>query len=120
VHGASRGEQSYAGRRVLVAGSGVAGAASAEVLLTLGATVVLLDRTETDTVARLAAAGVEVVIAEEPPASVLATIDDVVVSPGFAPHTPSPAPPGTLGCRSTPSPSWPGGSPAPAPPRGWP
>ncbi len=78
----------YAGRRVLVAGSGVAGAASADVLLGLGAHVVVMDRTETPAVARLSAAGAEVVLGEEPPPAILAAVDDVVVSPGFAPHTP--------------------------------
>src|SRR6185369_6726379 len=78
----------YAGRRVLVAGSGVAGAASAEVLLGLGAHVVVLDRTETEAVLRLKEAGAAVVLGEEPPADVIAAVDDVVLSPGFAPHSP--------------------------------
>jgi UDP-N-acetylmuramoylalanine--D-glutamate ligase len=78
----------YAGRRVLVAGTGIAGAACADVLLELGARVVVIDRTETATVARLEAAGAQVVLGEAPEAALLAAIDDVIVSPGFAPHTP--------------------------------
>ena len=49
--------RAYADRRVLVAGTGVAGAASAEVLLELGARVVVLDRSETQTMQRLRSAG---------------------------------------------------------------
>jgi UDP-N-acetylmuramoylalanine--D-glutamate ligase len=71
-----------------VAGTGVTGAACAEVLLELGARVVVQDRTETETLVRLKAAGAEVVLGDEPPAAVLGTVDDVIVSPGFAPHTP--------------------------------
>jgi UDP-N-acetylmuramoylalanine--D-glutamate ligase len=78
----------YAGRRVLVAGTGVAGAACAEALLGLDARVVVLDRTESEALTRLKSAGADVVLGEEPPAAMLATIDDVIVSPGFAPHTP--------------------------------
>jgi UDP-N-acetylmuramoylalanine--D-glutamate ligase len=80
--------ESYDGRRVLVAGSGVAGAACVDVLLGLGARVSLLDRSETAAVARLRDAGAEVVLGDEPPAELLAGLDDVIVSPGFAPHTP--------------------------------
>jgi UDP-N-acetylmuramoylalanine--D-glutamate ligase len=78
----------YAGRRVLVAGTGVAGAASAEVLLGLGARVTVLDRVDSEAVAWLRAVGAAVVLGDEPRPDVLAEIDDVVVSPGFAPHTP--------------------------------
>jgi len=80
--------ESYDGRRVLVAGSGIAGAACVDVLLDLGARVTLLDRNETAAVARLRDAGAEVVLGDEPPAELLARLDDVIVSPGFAPHTP--------------------------------
>jgi UDP-N-acetylmuramoylalanine--D-glutamate ligase len=78
----------YAGRRVLVAGTGVAGAACAEVLLGLGARVTVLDRADNEVLARLRAAGASVVIGEAPDRDLLASLDDVVVSPGFAPHTP--------------------------------
>ena len=78
----------YEGQRVLVAGAGVAGAASAEVLLGLGAVVTVLDRAESETLVRLKAAGAQVVLGDEPPADLLGTLDAVVLSPGFAPHTP--------------------------------
>jgi UDP-N-acetylmuramoylalanine--D-glutamate ligase len=73
---------------VLVAGAGVAGAACAEVLLGLGALVTVVDRAESEALVRLKAAGADVVIGDEPPAGLLDTLDDVIVSPGFAPHTP--------------------------------
>ena len=79
---------SYEGRHVLVAGSGVAGAACVEVLLALGARVTLLDRLSSDTTDRLRTAGAELVLGDEPPAGVLDKVDDVIVSPGYAPHTP--------------------------------
>ena len=78
----------YQGRSVLVAGTGVAGAACVEVLLDLGARVIVLDRSESEAVTRLRAAGADVALGDEPDAEVLAGVDDVIVSPGFAPHTP--------------------------------
>ena len=80
--------RAYRGRRVLVAGTGVAGTACAEVLLGLGAQVTVLDRTETEALARLREAGAAAVVGDEPEPALLAEIDDVIVSPGFAPHTP--------------------------------
>jgi UDP-N-acetylmuramoylalanine--D-glutamate ligase len=80
--------EGYAGRRMLVAGVGVAGAASAEALRAAGAEVTVLDRAANDATERLAAAGASVVIGELPPEGLLGRIDDVVVSPGYAPHTP--------------------------------
>jgi UDP-N-acetylmuramoylalanine--D-glutamate ligase len=79
---------SYAGRRVLVAGTGVAGRAAAEVLLQQGAEVTVIDRAENEVLARLRAAGAGVVVGDLPPDGLLAGLDDVVVSPGFAPHSP--------------------------------
>ncbi len=78
----------YEDRRVLVAGTGVAGAACVEVLLGVGAKVTVLDRAESDALVRLKAAGADVVLGDVPPSDLLETLDDVVVSPGFAPHTP--------------------------------
>jgi UDP-N-acetylmuramoylalanine--D-glutamate ligase len=75
------------GRRFLVAGTGVAGAAAAEVLLGRGAMVTVFDRTDNDVSARLRAAGAEVRFGEVPAADLLDRVDDVVVSPGFAPHS---------------------------------
>jgi len=78
----------YEGRKVLVAGTGVAGEASATVLLRLGAAVTVLDRRDGEAVGRLRAAGASVVLGEEPPPGLVESVDDVVVSPGFAPHSP--------------------------------
>ena len=78
----------YEGRRVLVAGSGVTGAACADVLLSLGALVTVLDRTSNPTIERLCEAGASVLLGDEPPALAWAELDDLIVSPGFAPHTP--------------------------------
>src|SRR6266542_5082813 len=72
----------------LVAGAGVAGTAAALALLRRGATVTVVDRASTPALARLAAAGARVVVADEPPADLLDGVSDVVVSPGFAPHHP--------------------------------
>ncbi|OLE26891.1 MAG: UDP-N-acetylmuramoylalanine--D-glutamate ligase [Actinobacteria bacterium 13_1_20CM_3_71_11] len=71
--------------RVLVAGTGVAGAAAARALLAHGVEVTVLDRTASPAAEALAEAGAQVVIGDVPP---LDGIDEVVVSPGFAPHHP--------------------------------
>jgi UDP-N-acetylmuramoylalanine--D-glutamate ligase len=77
---------------VLVAGAAVAGAAAAEALLRLGAEVTVVDRTASDRTAALADAGARVIVAADPAvqrdAVDLAAVDEVVVSPGFAPHHP--------------------------------
>jgi UDP-N-acetylmuramoylalanine--D-glutamate ligase len=78
----------YEGRRVLVAGAGIAGAACADVLLDVGATVTVLDRADGEALARLRGRGATVLLGAEPPASAWAEVDDLIVSPGFAPHTP--------------------------------
>ena len=80
--------ESFEGRRVLVAGTGVAGAACVDVLLGLGALVTVLDRASSETAVRLKAAGAELALGDEPPAGLMEKLDDVIVSPGFAPHTP--------------------------------
>jgi UDP-N-acetylmuramoylalanine--D-glutamate ligase len=79
---------SFEGRRVLVAGTGVAGEASATVLLRAGAAVTVMDRRDGEAVGRLRAAGADVVLAEDPPPGLVEAVDEVVVSPGFAPHSP--------------------------------
>jgi UDP-N-acetylmuramoylalanine--D-glutamate ligase len=71
---------------VLVAGTGVAGAAAARALLARGVAVTVLDRKASPAADALAEAGATVIIADEPPH--LDGIDEVVVSPGFAPHHP--------------------------------
>jgi UDP-N-acetylmuramoylalanine--D-glutamate ligase len=71
---------------VLVAGTGVAGAAAARALLARGVEVTVLDRKASPAADALAGAGATVIIADEPPS--LDGIDEVVVSPGFAPHHP--------------------------------
>src|SRR5690606_33976742 len=73
----------YDGRRVLIGGTGVAGAACAEVLLSLGARVTVLDRGESETFVRLREAGAATVLGETVPEALLAELDDVIVSPGF-------------------------------------
>lgn len=81
----------YAGRRVLVAGVGVAGAASARALLAAGAQVTVVDGRDSETLAELAEAGAAgFVDAELGPASLAhaPAVTDVVLSPGFAPHHP--------------------------------
>jgi UDP-N-acetylmuramoylalanine--D-glutamate ligase len=77
---------SYASRRVLVAGAGVAGGAAAEALLGLGASVVVVDRAASSRTEALAAHGARVVISDG--VVPLDGVDDLVVSPGFAPHHP--------------------------------
>src|SRR5690606_5690889 len=54
----------------------------------LGARVTVLDRTESAAFVRLREAGATAVLGDEPEPALLAEIDDVIVSPGFAPHTP--------------------------------
>jgi UDP-N-acetylmuramoylalanine--D-glutamate ligase len=79
---------SYAGRRVVVAGAGVAGAASARALLARGAEVTVVDRAASPRAEELAAAGATLVIGDTPPDGLFAGVTDVVVSPGFPPHHP--------------------------------
>jgi UDP-N-acetylmuramoylalanine--D-glutamate ligase len=76
----------YAGRAVLVAGAGVAGAAAARALLRVGAEVTIVDRRHGTVLDELASLGATVVIGEG--VQLLARVRDVVVSPGFAPHHP--------------------------------
>jgi UDP-N-acetylmuramoylalanine--D-glutamate ligase len=79
---------SYAGRKVVVAGARVAGAACARVLLELGAQVTVVDRTASASTGELAGAGATIVIADEPSPDLFDGVSDLVVSPGFAPHHP--------------------------------
>jgi UDP-N-acetylmuramoylalanine--D-glutamate ligase len=76
------------GRRFLVAGTGVAGRAAAEALLARGGVVTVLDRRDNDVIAALRTAGAEIVLGDLPPVDLLTRLDDVVVSPGFAPGSP--------------------------------
>ncbi|HEX6497593.1 MAG TPA: UDP-N-acetylmuramoyl-L-alanine--D-glutamate ligase [Micromonosporaceae bacterium] len=78
----------YTGRRVLVAGAAVAGAAAAEVLLRHGASVTVVDRTRTAHLGRLAALGARVTVGSTDDPALLRDVDDVVVSPGFTPRHP--------------------------------
>jgi UDP-N-acetylmuramoylalanine--D-glutamate ligase len=78
----------YAGRRVVVAGARVAGTACARVLMDLGALVTVVDRVSSANTESLAEAGARVVIADQPPGDLLDGAEDLVVSPGFAPHHP--------------------------------
>ena len=75
--------------KALVAGTGIAGDASARVLLERGAEVTVYDRAENDATAALAALGARVVIGDGDTAiAALDAVTDVVLSPGFAPHHP--------------------------------
>ncbi|HEY1176608.1 MAG TPA: UDP-N-acetylmuramoyl-L-alanine--D-glutamate ligase [Phytomonospora sp.] len=74
--------------KALVAGTGIAGTASAEVLLARGAEVTVYDRADGPALEALRAAGARVVHGEDPPLAVLDEVTDVVLSPGFAPHHP--------------------------------
>ncbi|MCW2638254.1 MAG: UDP-N-acetylmuramoylalanine/D-glutamate ligase [Dactylosporangium sp.] len=76
----------YAGRRVLVAGAGVAGAASARALIAEGAEVAVVDRADSAALGQLRAAGARVVVGAG--LDLLGEVTDVVLSPGFAPHHP--------------------------------
>jgi hypothetical protein len=79
---------SYEGRRVLVAGSGVAGAACVEVLLALGDRVTLLDRLSSDTTDRLAHRRGRAGAGRRAAGRRAERVDDVIVSPGYAPAHP--------------------------------
>lgn len=78
----------WASRHVLVAGTGVAGVASAEVLLRLGATVTVLDRAASESLTRLGDLGARTAVGDEPPPGLFTGVDEVVVSPGFPPDHP--------------------------------
>ncbi len=78
---------SYAGRRVLVAGTGVAGLGAARALLDVGASVTVIDRTDSAALAALRELGARTVTGDVPPAETLDSVDNVVVSPGYAPHS---------------------------------
>ncbi len=84
---AASGAEHYRGRRVLVGGAGVAGAAAARVLLDLDARVCVLDRADSVVLESLRAAGARIVVATTPPVEAIDWADEVVVSPGFAPHS---------------------------------
>jgi UDP-N-acetylmuramoylalanine--D-glutamate ligase len=74
--------------RVLVGGVGVAGVAAARALLDRGATVIVVAATASAGADELAASGVRVVIADPAPVELLDEVDELMVSPGFAPHHP--------------------------------
>jgi UDP-N-acetylmuramoylalanine--D-glutamate ligase len=76
----------YAGRRVLVAGARVAGAASARALLAAGAEVAIVDAKPMPALEELAAAGARTAVGTG--LDQLKEQQDLVVSPGFAPHHP--------------------------------
>ncbi|WP_338090547.1 UDP-N-acetylmuramoyl-L-alanine--D-glutamate ligase [Planosporangium thailandense] len=76
----------YAGRRVLVAGTGVAGAAAARVLIAAGAEVTVVDRADGPVLAQLRDLGAKTVVGDG--VAELTGVTDVVVSPGFPPHHP--------------------------------
>jgi len=74
--------------RFLVAGAGVAGAASARALLARGADVTVLDRSDSPGLSELAHAGARIVVDPGLPSGLLDGVTDVVLSPVFAPHHP--------------------------------
>jgi UDP-N-acetylmuramoylalanine--D-glutamate ligase len=78
----------YADRPILVLGAGVAGAASARVLLRQGAHVTVIDQRDSAAVRELAAAGAKTVVTADAPLDLLDPAADLVVTPGVAPHHP--------------------------------
>ncbi|GAA4898229.1 UDP-N-acetylmuramoylalanine--D-glutamate ligase [Stackebrandtia albiflava] len=72
--------------RYLVAGARVAGAAAARALAARGHDVVVYDRDPSDTLTGLADLVEAVHTGDTLPEAVIAQADEVVVSPGFAPH----------------------------------
>jgi UDP-N-acetylmuramoylalanine--D-glutamate ligase len=74
--------------RYLVAGTGVAGAACVRALTARGRDVIAVNAVANASTAALEADGVRVVIAEAVPQDLVDECDDIVVSPGFAPHLP--------------------------------
>jgi UDP-N-acetylmuramoylalanine--D-glutamate ligase len=74
--------------RFLVAGAGIAGAASARALLARGAEVTVLDHRDSPGLARLADLGARIVVAPGVPDGLFDGVSDVVLSPVFAPHHP--------------------------------
>ncbi|GAB4006868.1 UDP-N-acetylmuramoyl-L-alanine--D-glutamate ligase [Glycomyces albus] len=74
--------------RVLVAGTGIAGAASAEALLDTGRTVVVYDRADSERLRELESRGARVAVAERFDPALLEGVEQVVVSPGFPPDHP--------------------------------
>jgi UDP-N-acetylmuramoylalanine--D-glutamate ligase len=83
---ADAGPGRYAGRRILVAGARVAGIAAARALHRLGADVTVVDAAAVPALDDLAAAGMRTAVGTG--VDQLAGQDEVVVSPGFAPHHP--------------------------------
>jgi len=79
---------SYAERTVVVAGAGIAGAASARALLARGAQVTVIDRGRSPELEALAELGARIVVADTPPADLFTGVADLVISPGFPPHHP--------------------------------
>jgi UDP-N-acetylmuramoylalanine--D-glutamate ligase len=76
----------FRGRRVLVAGARVAGIASARALLRAGADVTVVDANDVPALGELAAEGARTAVGSG--LDQLKGQDEVVVSPGFAPHHP--------------------------------
>ncbi|HEV7825497.1 MAG TPA: UDP-N-acetylmuramoyl-L-alanine--D-glutamate ligase [Mycobacteriales bacterium] len=75
----------YQGRRVLVAGAGVSGVPVAEALLAAGAEVTVTDRSPSEALDRLAAAGARIVLGAT---AVPAGTEEIVTSPGWRPDHP--------------------------------
>ncbi|WP_081913524.1 UDP-N-acetylmuramoyl-L-alanine--D-glutamate ligase [Glycomyces sp. NRRL B-16210] len=87
-HGPQASPQAPIGERVLVAGARVAGTACAEVLLDLGKTVTVYDKSDSERLQGLAARGAACVVADDFDPALLDGVDQVVLSPGFPPHHP--------------------------------
>ncbi|MQA25023.1 MAG: UDP-N-acetylmuramoyl-L-alanine--D-glutamate ligase, partial [Micromonosporaceae bacterium] len=69
-------------------GAGIAGGACARALLGLGAEVTVMDRSDSEQLAALAALGARVVVGDEPDPALLERVGEVVVSPGYPPYHP--------------------------------
>ncbi|SHM35722.1 UDP-N-acetylmuramoyl-L-alanine--D-glutamate ligase [Cryptosporangium aurantiacum] len=75
----------YAGRHVVVGGTGVTGAAVTRALQSFGARVTVFDRVDSPALAALAETGADVLV---DPAELPGDLEQIVVSPGFRPDHP--------------------------------
>ncbi|QSB04257.1 UDP-N-acetylmuramoyl-L-alanine--D-glutamate ligase [Natronoglycomyces albus] len=75
-------------QRILVAGAGIAGTASATTLLSMNRDVTVYDARDCENLRTLEKQGARIIIGVNAPPNLLDDIDQLLVSPGFAPHHP--------------------------------